>query len=236
MKKFRDIFFNSFLYCLAIELVEELLEELIAFELTIFIAWVATKAISVVTVVFFTQSTKLVIKKIIKHYTYKEGNDKMKKIKKFFTWLNANKCTLGGIATGALTVVSGLGVIDVNAFAELNVGGFNLTPVLYYVVLGALTIVCSFFPETIEKFAQRVGAKKAEKQAKAITKEAKAELKAEAKKANQTQAEAEKAQAKADAEAKAKAEKEKAEAEHRAKVEAEKAKLKAIANETNQNA
>lgn len=231
MKKFRDVFLNSFLYCLAIELVEELLEELIAWGFSSVITFVVTKALSAVIVVSLTQTTKLVIKKIIKHYTYKEGNDKMEKLKKFFSWIWANKCTLGGIATGAVTVISGIGVIDVNSFPELLVGDFNITPVLYYGVLGILAIVCSFFPETIEKFAKRIAEKKADKEAKAIEKEAKAEIKAEAKLANQTQAEAEKTKAKEDAEAQAKAEKEKAEAEHRAKVEEAKAKILAQANQ-----
>ena len=236
MKKFRDIFFNSFLYCLAIELVEELLEELIAWGISNFITWAITKALSAVIVVTLTQTTKLVIKKIIKQITYKEGNDKMNKLKKFFSWIWANKCTLGGIATGAVTVISGVGVIDVNSFPELLIGGFNITPVLYYGILGILAIVCSFFPESIEKFAKRIAEKKADKEAKAIEKEAKAEIKAEEKLANQTQAEAEKTKAKEDAEAQAKAEKEKAEAEHRAKVEEAKAKILAQANNTNQNA
>lgn len=235
MKKFRDKFLNSFLYCLAIELVEELLEELIAWGITNVITWAITKALSAVIVVFFTQTTKLVMKKFIKYYTYKEGNDKMNKFKKFFSWVNANKCTIGGIATGALTVISGAGVIDVTAFPELLIGSFNLTPVLYYGALGILTIVCSFFPETIEKFAKRIAEKKAlkeekanakiaDKQQKAIEKEAKAELEAEKKKATESKAEAEKTKAK-----------EEAEKAHRAKVEEAKAKIIAQANK-NQNA
>ena len=158
---------------------------------------------------------------------YKEGNDKVKKLKQFFSWFNANKCTIGGVAIGALTVVSGAGLVDVSSFPALMIGAFNLTPVLYYVILGVMTIVCSFFPEKVAEFKARIDAKKAEKEAKAIIKVAEKELANEQKLANQTQAQQEKAKAKADAEALAKAEKEKAEKEYRAKVEAEKAKLKA---------
>ena len=159
----------------------------------------------------------------------------MEKIKKFFSWLNANKCTLLGIGTGALTVVSGVGVINISTLPELMIGTFNITPVLYYGVLGVLTVVASFFPETIEKFKARVDAIKAEKEQKALVKEAEKELANEEKVANQTQAEQEKAKAKADAEAKAKAEKEKADAEHRAKVEELKKKILAQ-NNNNKNA
>lgn len=227
MKKWKNMFF----YCLAVELVEELLEELIAWGITNCLTWAITKALSAMIVVGLTQATKIVIKKFVKTITYKEGNDKVSKIKSFFSWIWANKCTLGGIATGAVTVISGVGVIDVNSFPELIVGGFNITPVLYYGVLGILAIICSFFPETVEKFAKRVTEKKAEKEQKAIEKEAKKEIIAEERKANQTQAQAEKEQAKAD-KAKAIADaKEKAEAEHRTKVEAEKAKLRALNNQ-----
>lgn len=231
MKKFRDVFFNSFLYCLAIELVEELLEELIAWGITNVVTWALTKALSAVIVVSLTQATKIVIKKIIKKITYKEGKDKVSKLKSFFSWIWANKCTIGGIATGAVMVVSGTGIIDVSTFPELIVGGFNITPVLYYGFLGIMAIICSFFPESVEKFAKRIADKKAEKEAKAIEKEAKKEIVAEDKKANQTQAQAEKDKAKADKLEAEKLAKEKAEAEHRAKVEAEKAKLRALNNQ-----
>lgn len=221
MKKWKNIF----LYGLAIELVEEVLEEFIAFIITGCIAWVVTKAVSTLIVFGLTQGSKIVIKRIVKLITYKEGNDKVSKIKSFFSWVWANKCTLGGVATGALFVASGVGAIDVNSFPELIVGGFNITPVFYYGVLGILSIVCSFFPESVEKFAKRIAEKKAEKEQKAIEKEAKKEIVAEAKKANQTQAQAEKEQAKTNRENALKVAKEKAQAEHRAKVEAEKAKL-----------
>lgn len=227
MKKWKSMF----MYCLAIELVEEMLEELIAWGISNFITWAVTKALSAIIVVSLTQATKIVIKKIIKRITYKEGNDKVNKLKTFFKWIWANKCTLGGVATGALFVVSGVGAIDVNSLPELNVKGLNLTPFIYYGVLGVLAILCSFFPESVEKFAKRIAEHKAEKEAKAIQKEAKAELKSEEKLANQTQAQAEKAQAKAEAKAKAEAEKQKAEAEHRAKIDAEKAKLIAQNNQ-----
>lgn len=153
----------------------------------------------------------------------------MAKLKKFFSWLKANKCTLGGIGAGALAVVSGTGVIDVNTFPALMVGGLNITPIIYYVPLGALIIICSFFPETIEKFKARIKAQKAEKAEEKIIKEAKKELVTEEKVANQSQAQKEKEQIKIENDKKAKEEKEKAEAEHRAKVDAVKATLKAEA-------
>ena len=216
------------------EMVEEGLESLIALALSSTLALFITKALSTLAIITATQGIKVACKRFlypyIKKLTYKEGNDKMKKLKQIFSWVYANKCTLGGIGLGALTVISGTGVIDVNTLPALIIGGVNITPFAYYAILGVLTIVVSFFPETIEKFKQRVEAQKAEKEQLALVKEATKELEAEQKIANQTQAEQEKAKAKEQADAQAKAEKAKAEAEHKAKVEAIKAKLKAEQN------
>lgn len=213
------------------ELVEEGLESLIAYALSSAVAIFVTKALSTLAIITATQGIKVGIKRFLlpyfKQMIYKEGNDKVKKVKEFFSWLNANKCTVGGVTVGALTAVSGAGLVDVSSFPAMMIGGFNLTPVLYYILLGTMAIVCSFFPEKVAEFKARIDANKAEKEAKAIIKVAEKELANESKVANQTQAQQEKAKAKADAEAKAKAEKEKAEREYRAKVDAQKAKLKA---------
>lgn len=221
MKHIKEFFVNSFFTYFAIELVEEVLEELIVMEISSLIL----KFLSTFLFVSISTGAKMGFKAFIKRITYKEGNDKVAKIKQIFSWLFANKCTLLGIAGGALTVVSGVGIIDVESLPELVIAGHNITPLLYYSVLGILTIICSFFPETIEKYKERIAEVKAEKEAKAIEKEAEKELANEEKLANQTQAEQEKAQAKAEAEQKAQEEKAQAEAEHRAKVEAAKAKL-----------
>ena len=131
--------------------------------------------------------------------------------------------------------LSGTGVIDVNSMPELAVGGFNITPIIFYGVLLVLAIIGISGKgfETIKTYAERIAKEKADKQEKAIIKEAKAELKAEQKLANQTQAQKEKETAKKEAEDKAKAEKEKADAEHKAKVEEAKAKILAEKQATN---
>ena len=220
------------------ELIEELLEEAIAFGITSVFTMFVAKALSVVGVVLLTQVIKkgliATVKPIVKTFTYKEGNDKMSKVKKFFSWIGkgfkwifANKKSLTGIASGAVMTLSGTGVIDVSVLPELPVNGFNVTPVIYYGVLLVLAIigVSGKGFESIKTFFERKALEKAAKEEKAIIKEAEAELKAEQKLANQTQAEQEKAKAKAEADAKAKAEKEKADAEHKALVEKAKAKI-----------
>lgn len=223
MKRIKEFFVNSFFTYFAIELVEELLEDLIAFEISSLIL----KFLSTFVVVSLSTGAKMAIKAFVKRITYKEGLDKVNKIKLFLSWLNANKCTIGSILLAPIMVLSGSGVIDVESLPALMVGTFNITPLLYYLLFGVVFIVCAFFPEKIEEYKKRIEENKAKKEQANIVKEAKKEIKAEEKLANQTQAEQEKARAKEELAAKIKAEKERLDAEHKARVEEEKAKLKA---------
>lgn len=255
MKKFKELIVNSlrslkdgikhlfhsikftFLYYVAIELVEEMLEEVIAWGVSNLLTWLIRKTFSAILVFAGTQSIKFVIKKLVKKITYKEGNDKVSKIKKFFTWIFANKKSLVGVISSGVATLSGTGVIDIAFLPTIKVGAIDVAPIIYYGVLLTLAIigVAGKGFEKIKDFFARKEQEKQEKQAKAIVKEAKKEIAQEKKLANQTQSEQEKAKAKADAEAKAKIEKEKADAEHRAKVEEAKKKLLAQ-NNNNQNA
>lgn len=87
----------TFLTLFVWELLEEALEELIATGITTLL----TKAISTIFVVSLTQAVKVVIKRLIKAMTYKEGDDKMKVIKNIFTFLWGNKLTTGLVGLSA---------------------------------------------------------------------------------------------------------------------------------------
>lgn len=235
MRKFKEVFVNSFFYALAIELVEETIEDFIAMGFSI----VITKAFSALIVVTFTQSTKLVIKRLVKKITYKEGNDKVNKLKNFFSWIWSNKKsllgTIGGLVSGVATAIA-TNSDAILALPELLVFNFNLTPILAGLLVFAgveVGVVGKGF-EWVSQYKARKEAENAEKERKAILKEAKKEIAEAQKKATQTQAEKEKAEAKAKAEELAKKEKEKADAEHRAKVEEVKKQL--LAQNNNQNA
>jgi hypothetical protein len=213
------------------ELVEEGLETLIAFCVSEVVALFVVKALSTLAIIGATQGIKVCIKRflvpLIKTLTYKEGFDKMSKIKKFFTWIWCNKKTLVGTVSTAVVGLSATDVIPASQLPELLVCGFNITPIVYYACLAILSLLGVFGVgiESVPSFFARKDLIKNEKEAKAILKEAKKELANAEKLANQTQAEQEKAKAKAEAEQKAKAEKAKADAEHRAKVEQAKARL-----------
>lgn len=220
------------------ELVEEGLENLIAYLISsAFVIFIA-KILSTLAIVISTQGIKVVAKTYLfpffKKIIYKEGNDKVEKIKNFFKLLWANKKTLTGIASASVATLSGTGVIDISTLPELVIDGFNITPILYYgalLVLALIGITGKGF-ETIKQFFDRKAIEKTQAEQKAILKEAKKEIANEQKVANQTQAQQEKAEAKKLAEEQAKKEKEKADAEHRAKVEQAKAQLIADAQKS----
>ena len=90
-------FTTIFLVGFAWEVVEELIEDCIAYLITSMVARFVVKAISTAGVFGITQGAKTLIKKLlfpfIKTLTYKEGNDKMKFLKNYWTLVKGNKFT-----------------------------------------------------------------------------------------------------------------------------------------------
>lgn len=209
------------------ELVEEGLENLIAYALSSAVAIFVTKALSTLAVITATQGIKVAIKRaikpVIRNFTYKEGNDKMNKIKTFFIGIWANKKTILGTISSAVMVASGSGLINLSELPELNVKGFNVTPYIYYATLGIIALLGVFGKgaESVKTYFERINLIKNEKQTKSIEKQVKRELIAEKKLAEKNKVKAEKEKTKAEAKAK----KEKLEAEKRAKIEEVKASL-----------
>lgn len=79
------------------ELVEEALENLIAYGISSVVALFITKALSTLAIITATQGLKVGIKRFvfpyIKTLIYKEGNDKMKLVNTYFTKAWGNKLT-----------------------------------------------------------------------------------------------------------------------------------------------
>ena len=79
------------------ELVEEALENLIAYGISSVVALFITKALSTLAIITATQGLKVGIKRFvfpyIKTLIYKEGNDKMNLVKTYFTKVWGNKIT-----------------------------------------------------------------------------------------------------------------------------------------------
>lgn len=228
MKKLKELFVNIFFYALIIDFIEEIVEDIIVYT----VSEVILKGFSTMIAVTISYGSKIALKRIIKKIIYKEGNDKVNKIKSFITTLWQNKGTIGGIVSAGLMVVSGTGVIDVSVLPELLIGTFNLTPWLYYGVIGVVGAWCAFFPESKGKYEKRIAEKQAEKHKKEVRKRAEKEIAEEAKKANQSQAQQEKDEARKAKEKAEKEAKEKAEQAMRAEVDAEKKAILAEKNKT----
>lgn len=224
MKKIKELFVNSFVFYLAIDLVEELLEEFFAFGIT----WIFTKALSTFAVVLITTFGKTMIKDVVKRITYKEGNDKMKALHNFWTWLKGNYLPILGTASAAVTALGGTGVIDVTTLPVLDIAGFNITPIAYYIIFGVLSIlgISKTGWQKVAVYLENANIKKIAHENKLAYKTAKKRIKTEEKEAKLSQAAQDKKTAKEEAEKIKQEEKKKADDAFEAKVQAQIAEIK----------
>ena len=237
MRQTHKLFKNGWLALFTMftwELVEEGFETLIAFCVSEVFTLFIVKALSTLAIIGATQGIKVCMKRflvpLVKTLTYKEGYDKMNKVKRFFNWLWCNKKTLGGTVMASVASIATAYSTYGGQFSflpPLMWLGLNWTSILVGVAIFVLLElgVTGVGFERIATYLERITKEKSLKEEKAIMKEAKKEIATKEKLANQTQAEQEKAKAKAEAEKKAELEKQKADAEHRAKVELAKRKL-----------
>ena len=120
------------------ELFEEVIEEAIATGIT----WVIGKVVSVLLVVTLTQGTKIIIKRIVKSFTYKEGKDKMKLFKKIgkgikniWNFVKGNKYSEMG-----LVIAASFGYVGYGAFIN------HIYNNLYFaIIFGLICAVLSVF-------------------------------------------------------------------------------------------
>lgn len=193
------------------ELIEEGLESLIAYALSSAVAFFVVKAISTLGIVLATQSIKVLIKRFLypclKTLTYKEGNDKMNLLKKYWTKVWGNKIT------GA---TAGIGFAGLSYFQTIVPFAHHCWWIALIMFVVFYNIAIFFGGETLGQIQERLAQATLKKEEQAIIKEAKKKLAQLEKVASQT--ETEKAKAEADAKAKA---------EHDAKVQEAMAKIKA---------
>lgn len=206
---------KGFSLLLVYEIIEELLEEAIAWTITTVIA----KALSFLLVVFLTQTVKvtaksalkgltLVIKPLVKKYTYRQGNDKIEKLRrlvgkmkeliaKFIAFLKRNPITNTSTITN---VISSLG-LGTTVGGALYVGNVAVPNWAMYVI-GAIVSVIFFIVTQIgvkseglenqQQYDERIAREKAAKEAVLAEKKAKAEQEALLKEIEEQEAEAQK--------------------------------------------
>ena len=153
------------------ELLEEALENVIALGISSVIAVLSTFLL-----VFATQGIKLGIKKtikfvfpIVKEKIYKEGDDKMKMLKNYWTKVWGNKIT------GTLSAVP-FATVAYYAFDFANVAITALAVALAFII--AYNVAIFFGGETLAQIQERIAKAK-------LTKEEKANVKAVALKAKE---------------------------------------------------
>ncbi len=181
----------TFTVVFAMEMIEEGLENLIALGIsTLF---------STVLLVCITQLTKIGLKKLIKllmpfvkRLIYKEGNDKMKLLKKYWTKAWGNKITGASV---------GLGFAGISYFQTLVPFAHNCWWIALIVFVVFYNFGIFFGGETLNQIQERLAQAVMTKEQNSILKEAKKKL-AQLQK-QETQSEAEKQKANADARAKA---------------------------------
>ena len=182
----------TFVVVFAMEMLEEGLENLIALGIsTLF---------STVLLVCLTQLSKIGLKKLVKFIMpfvkkliYKEGDDKVKALKNYWTKVWGNKITGTSI---------GLGFAGVSYFQTLIPFAHHCFWIALIVFVVFFNLGIFFGGETLNQIQERLANAILQKEDKEILKEAKKKLAQLEKQATQSEAEKQKA----DAEAKAKAE------------------------------
>lgn len=190
------------------EILEELLEEFIAFGIS--------AIFSTLFLLIATQGIKLSIKKcirvlvpIVKRYTYKEGSDKVKFLKNYWTKVWGNKIT------GATAGVGFAGLSYFQTFIPVATHCWWIALIVFVVFFN---LAVFFGGETLIQIQNRIAETTLKKEEQAIVKEAQKRLKQIEKTATQTEAEKLKNDAK-----------EKANAEREAKVQQAMADIQAKA-------
>lgn len=198
----------TFLTVFIWEILEEVLENIIAFGIS--------ALFSTIFLLLATQGIKLGIKKfirflmpIIKQYTYKEGNDKVKFLKNYWTKVWGNKITGTSV---------GIGFAGLSYFQTFIPVATHCMWIALAVFVVFYNLAVFFGGETLMQIQNRIAEATLKKDEQAIIKEAQKRLKQIEKTATQTEAEKLKNEAK-----------EKANAEKEAKVQQAMAQLQAKA-------
>lgn len=181
----------TFTVVFAMEMIEEGLENLIALGIsTLF---------STVLLVCITQLTKIGLKRLIKflmpfvkQLIYKEGNDKVKALKNYWTKVWGNKITGTSI---------GLGFAGVSYFQTLIPMAHHCWWVALIVFVVFFNLGVFFGGETLNQIQERLASATLKKEEHEILKEAKKKLAQLEKEATQSEAERQKANAEAKAQA-----------------------------------
>ena len=171
-RKMKVVLYDGFLFVIIYEILEEILEDLIALAITDVFLGILSR-IFCITV---AQIIKFVIKRTIKSLTRREGDDKMKLLKKILYGIYFNKCTIIMSLMGAFSAYSAYLILPLPQWARIVIGA----AILMIGVMCSIQIGWESYSEILERLAKnkekklkRKELRKEKKGQKAILKEAK---------------------------------------------------------------
>lgn len=179
------LFVTGTLSCFISEALEAIIENCIAEGLS----FLLLKALSVVFAISITQGARIGISLIVRKITYKDGLDKMEKLKKFLQWVKSNPKSLLATFVGCLGAIIGIvAACEVQSLPAIMIGEYNAAPLIYSVgcviclIFNVLGISDKGF-ETVKEYTERIAKEAQEKTVKLIEKEAEKQIKEEQKQA-----------------------------------------------------
>lgn len=174
------------------EIIEELLESLIAYTITSVMLLFFTKVLSTFLVIGATQTLKRFIYKFVYNLTYKKGSDKMEKLKEIFLKIGKAiksafkyvvksnpRASLATIANGLASAVVGSAMDFTNILQQMNIPKVTFLGIedifAYLIAIGLFLFIellgIKYAFETNETADKRKAVEKAIKQEKTAIKE-----------------------------------------------------------------
>ena len=150
-RKFKIMLYDGFLFVIIYEILEEILEDLIALAITDVFFGILSRVFCITV----AQVIKFFIKKTIKTLTRREGDDKMKLLKKICYVLYFNKCTIAMTLLSAFSAFSAYIILPLAMWLKIVIASV----ILCVGVLCAIQIGW----ETYEEIKERLSLKRDKK-------------------------------------------------------------------------
>lgn len=151
MKKFwdrwKELLYDGFLFVIIYEILEEVLEDLIALAITDVFFGILSRVFCITV----AQVIKFFVKRTVKALTRREGDDKMKLLKKMIYGLYFNKCTIIMSLLGAFSAYCAYLIIPLPLWSRIVIGAC----ILLIGVMCSINIGWESYDEIIERLAKQ---------------------------------------------------------------------------------
>ena len=165
-RKWKEILYDGFLFVIIYEILEEILEDLIALAITDVFFGILSRVFCITV----AQVIKFFVKRTVKALTRREGDDKMKLLKRIIYGLYFNKCTIFMSLLSAFSAYCAYLIIPLPLWSRIAIGA----GILLIGILCSINIGWETYGEIIERLdnkKKRRAEKKIRKQQKVKEKE-----------------------------------------------------------------